>query len=82
MMNFVIPAGIKVLQSKLQITSNRIVSTFNSAWCNDNGTLNNSTSYGSNTTDADFVLFMGAVNNPNESYLAYATFCVTGIFFF
>ena len=81
MMNFVIPAGIAILQSKLQVTSNRIVPTFNSNWCNDNGTLSNSTTYGSNTTEGDFVLFMGAVNSPSESYLAYATYCLTGIFF-
>ena len=78
MVNFVIPEGIRILQSKLKVTSNQLIPAFNSSYCDDSGTLTNSTSYNSSTTNADFVLFLGAVNNPHEGYLAYATYCLLG----
>jgi hypothetical protein len=78
MVNFVIPEGIRILQSKLKVTSNQLIPAFNSSYCNDGGTLTNSATYNSSTTNADFVLFLGAVDNSNEGYLAYATYCLLG----
>ena len=79
MINFIIPEGLRIVQSKLQVTSHKIIPTFDSSWCEDAGRLTNSTSYSSNSTNADFILFMGAINDPNESFLAYSSFCLIGI---
>ena len=79
-MNFVIPEGIRILQEKLQVTSNKLIPTFNASGCNNNNILNNSSSYLSNTTNADFVLFLGSFSDQFDGTLAYATYCYNGIF--
>ena len=81
MMNFIIPEGLRILQSKLQVTSNKLIPTFNSSWCEDSGTLTNNSSYASKTTNSDFILFVGAINDPNESFVAYSSFCLLGKIF-
>lgn len=79
-MNFVIPEGVRILKSKLRVNSNKIIPTFNSHFCDDKGTLSNSDSYASSTTQGDFLLFLGAVNKSDGSSVASASFCVLGIF--
>ena len=80
MMNFVIPESLKILSSKLKVNSNQIIPAFDPGWnyCDDQGKLTITDSYKTNTTDGDFLLFLGVVNKPNEGYLAYATFCFVG----
>lgn len=82
MMNFVIPEGVRILKSKLKVNSSKIIPQFNADGCDDNGKLTNSNTYSSSTTQGDFVLFLGVVNKPSESFLAYASYCVLGTLFF
>ena len=80
MMNFVIPEGIRVLESKLKVNSNQIIPAFDpeANYCDDNGLLSFNSSYKNGTTEGDFILFLGVTNAPSEGYLAYATFCLVG----
>ena len=82
MMNFIIPEGVRILQSKLKVNSNQIIPAFdpNYHWCDDNGLFTFDSSYKTSTNEGDFILFLGVRNKPNESYLAYATFCYSGNF--
>ena len=80
MMNFVIPEGVRVLQSKLKVNSNQTIPAFNPTnnYCDDNGLLTFDSKYQNGTTEGDFILFLGVTNKPSEGYLAYATFCLLG----
>ena len=84
MEHFIIPEGIKVLKSKLKVRSARVIPPFNpfNANCNDfeksKPNINIRSNFHKTTTRADFLLYIGVINKPNDNFLAYATFCVTG----
>jgi hypothetical protein len=83
MEDFIIPESVRQLEMRLKVTSNQTIPAFNpsDAGCSDEGLSSISSVYESTTTNADFILLLGAVNKPDEGYLAYATFCVLGKFF-
>ena len=80
MMNFVLPASIKILESKLKVKSNSIIPSFDGVdmGCNDDGNLDIDAKYKTQTTEGDFLLFVGVINEPDSGTLAYATFCAQG----
>lgn len=80
MMNFILPASIKILESKLKVKSNSIIPSFDGVdlGCNDEGNLDIDAKYKTQTTEGDFLLFVGVINEPDSGTLAYATFCAQG----
>jgi hypothetical protein len=76
----VIPAGVAILESKIKVKSNSIIPAFDGVAhsCDDEGKISIAEKYKTETTEGDFLLFMGVMNEPNDSTLAYATFCVVG----
>ena len=84
MKRFIIPEGIRVLKRKLKVRSNRRIPRFDpfASECNDmaNGrpNIDIKSKYHKKELRADFLLYVGVVNRPQESWLAYATYCVTG----
>ena len=85
MSKFIIPEGIKIIKQKIKIRSARVIPPFDPFGNNCNDTQRNGranidirTDYHKKVTRADFLLYVGVVNDPNDNFLAYATFCVTG----
>jgi hypothetical protein len=78
--NLVIPEMIRKLQMRLQVTSAQFIPSFDPVWnwCHDSGKINTSESYKTQSTNADFILFLGVHNDAGSGTLAYATFCVLG----
>lgn len=83
MLNFVIPVAVKILESRMKVTSNSIIPAFNasSTGCDDEGKLTVDAKYATQTTQGDFLLLIGALNETNSGTLAYATYCVLGKIF-
>lgn len=78
MEEIIIPTGTAILESRLKVTSNGKIPAFdpNSAGCHDGNILTiDSSTYSSSETDGDFVLFLGVVNESEQGYLAYASYC-------
>ena len=65
----------------MKVTSNSIIPAFNASQtgCDDEGNLTVDSKYATNTTQGDFLLLVGALNDSNSGTLAYATYCVLGI---
>ena len=82
MEKFVLPESIKILESRLKVTSNSIIPAFDPAFngCDDDGKLTVDAKYKTDTTAGDFLLLVGVINEPDSGTLAYATFCVLGNF--
>jgi hypothetical protein len=85
MKHFIIPEGLKILRQKLKVRSAQVIPPFDPirSNCNDtqfNGssTIDIRTNFHTKVTRADFLLYIGVVNDPKDTFLAYATFCVTG----
>ena len=84
MEHFIIPEGIKILRSKLKVRSGKVIPPFNpfNANCNDfensKPNINIRSNFHKQNIRADFLLYIGVVNRPDDNFLAYATFCVTG----
>jgi hypothetical protein len=80
MLKFVIPVAVEILESRLKVTSNSIIPAFNAsqAGCDDDGKLTVDSKYATNTTQGDFLLLIGALNETSSGTLAYATYCVLG----
>ena len=80
MKEFIIPHGVRILRNKLKVNSNSIIPPFDTvnSGCDDNGLIKISKSYNTQTTEGDFLLFLGVINEPNDWYLAYASYCVLG----
>ena len=79
-MNFVIPEGIKILQSKLSVNSNQIIPSFDvtGKLCNRLNLITFDESYKTNITNGDFLLFLGVINQPDAAYAALSVFCFVG----
>lgn len=84
LIDFVLPESIRLLSSKLQIRSNGKLGKFYNGelnYCDDDNKMTIPNSYYTKSEhDADFILFAGSFNS-NTGTIAYATFCVLGIFF-
>lgn len=84
MLNFIIPQAVRILSSKIQINSTGQMNNFTAGQlnsCKDGGNITISSKYnGSGVIDADFLYFVGSVNEPSQGYLAYASYCVLGNF--
>lgn len=76
------PEALRILSQKLSVTSNQIIAQFSPSdnYCNDGGKITVSESYATQTTNADFILFVGTFNDASSGTLAYATYCLLGIF--
>jgi hypothetical protein len=82
---FIIPEGLKIIKQKLKIRSAKVIPPFDpfDNNCNDtqlNGRANIDirSNFHKTVTRADFILYIGVVNDPIDNFLAYATFCVAG----
>jgi hypothetical protein len=82
MLNLVIPEAIKEIQLRLQVTSNEVIPPFDPVgnFCDDTGKIQISSTYKSTTTNADFILFLGAINEENSTFMAYSNYCLLGIY--
>lgn len=80
MEKFVMPEAIRILESRLKVTSNSIIPAFDPEWnyCDDQGKLTVDSKYKTQTTEGDFLLLVGVINEPNSGTLAYATYCLNG----
>lgn len=80
MEKFVLPEAIRILESRLKVTSNSIIPAFNATQhgCDDDGNLTVDSKYASQSTSGDFLLLVGVINEQNSGTLAYATYCVLG----
>lgn len=80
MLNFVLPEAVRILEQSLKVTSNSIIPSFNASnmGCDDGGKLTVDNKYKTQTTQGDFLLLVGVINEPNSGTLAYATYCVQG----
>lgn len=82
----VIPRGLEKIQSKLKFTSAKLIPPFdpNLSGCTDNTiygpSLDIVSDYHTKITNSDYLLYVGVVNEPDEPYLAYGTFCVKGFY--
>jgi hypothetical protein len=81
MMNFILPEGLKIIESRLKVTSNSLIPAFDGIenGCDDDGLINIDSKYKAQATEGDFILFAGVYNNSNNDTLAYASVCVLGI---
>ena len=82
MRNLVIPKGIEIIREKIKIKSEGFIPPFNEINCRDPNrfgvpNIKIRTDYHKSGVDADFLLYIGIVNSP-ENFLAHATFCVQG----
>ena len=80
-MNFILPEGMKILQNRLKVKSNQLIPAFDPVdkGCDDDGVIEIDSKYKTQTTDGDFLLFIGVVKNPSDGVLAYASSCLLGI---
>jgi hypothetical protein len=79
MENFIIPESVKILESKLKAISNSIIPAFNisNAECDGDGAIEVPSKYETETTQGDFLLFVG-VDKLNEDVEGFASACVVG----
>lgn len=70
---------MKQISNILEINSNKKLPAFGSKVdnCTDEGSLTIPDKYRTEMTDADFVWIVGIIDT-DETYLAYATFCIQG----
>ena len=80
--NLVVPAGLKILQSKIQINSDKQVPAFDPQNCDASGAITPNSSYKTTATNADFVLFLGTTYKSSHNYKANANFCFKGTNYF
>lgn len=75
-----------MLRRKLKVRSARVIPKFNpfspNVNCNDDQgrgpNIDIRSKFHEQVTRADFLLYVGVVNDPRDTFLAYATFCVRG----
>ena len=78
MKNLIIPEALRIIQSKIKIKSNELIPAFDPVNCNVENIIKVNSSYLSNSTNADFVLFLGVTYSILNPFLAFAGFCVIG----
>ena len=83
--HFVIVEGIKIIQSKIYLEENSIIPAFdpkknncNDAEFNKKPTLEITSNFHKSITETDFLLYVGAVNEPKQKWIAYASYCILG----
>lgn len=85
--NFVIPEGLKILKSKIKLKSAKVIPPFDpfESGCDDislyGPTLDITSDFHTKTTRADYLLYIGVVNDEEDDFLAYGTFCVKGLIY-
>ena len=85
MEKFVIPEGLKILKNKLKLRSAKVIPPFDPFFSGCNyitdycPSLDITSDYHTKTTRGDFLLYVGVVDDYDQNYLAYGTFCVKGI---
>lgn len=81
---FVIPEALKILRQALSLKSTQIIPRFSPFRSNCNNVeggrpnISIRSNYHKTGLQADFLLYVGVVNRPQSSFLAYATYCVLG----
>jgi hypothetical protein len=80
-MNFVLPETIFQLKSLIKIDSGKFLPAFgdNLDSCTDDGNIIIPEMYRNETSVGDFLIFIGVVDDDQESFLGYATYCIKGI---
>lgn len=84
MRHFIIPEALKILRQVISVESNQIIPPFSPFRSNcddtqgDRPNISIRSNFHKTGLQADFLLYVGVVNKPQESFLAYATFCVLG----
>jgi hypothetical protein len=78
-MNLVLPEAMKELQSYFKIDSTKYLPAFGSKLdiCTDDGIITVPEKYRTQSTEADFIIFIGVIDEPGST-LGYASFCVKG----
>ena len=82
--HFVIPEALKVIESKIRIKSQGLIPPFDplANHCDDSDgkkpSLEISTGYHTEHTAADYLLYVGVVEEKAIDFSAYASFCITG----
>jgi leishmanolysin len=68
---------VNILRDVIKIKSNNRIGKFNANGkaCSYFGLLDIDSGYSNQSTNADFVLFLGVQNSPSESWLAFASVC-------
>ena len=74
------PEGLKILQSRFKVTSNSTIPAFDpvQSGCDDDGNMTIDGKYKSDSTDGDFLLFVGVYEKSDDGTLAYAGTCLQG----
>lgn len=75
--DFIIPEGVKILEDLFKIESSGFIPQFKPDWtgCSYFGELDIDPIYSAEPTQADFILFVGVKDSPNNNWLAFASFC-------
>jgi hypothetical protein len=84
MTKLIIPEAVRQLQMRLKVTSKQEILPLKDEEhvCDTSDLISVGSSYFNESTQADFVLLLGSENNHGSGYLAYATPCALGEFFF
>lgn len=82
MINFIMPEGLKILESRFKVISNSTIPAFDPVknGCDDDEKMKIDPKYKSQTTEGDFLLFVGVYNDSSNDTLAYAGSCLLGNF--
>ena len=74
-----VPEGLKIISSKLSTTQSKLIRKFNaiSSGCDSNNEINITSRFNYSSTNADFILFVGAVKS-DQAFLAKASYCLLG----
>lgn len=78
----ILPHGLKFLTKRLKVNTIGKLPAFGNKLdeCDGFGGIEIPTKYKQEATDADYLIFIGVVNKPQENWLTYAAACTAGKF--
>ena len=82
--NFVIPEGLRIIRSKIKLRSQKLIPKFDpwDHFCDDSQdkkpSLEIKTTFHEKDQFKDYLLYVGVVNDPDDQWVAYASFCQKG----
>ena len=79
-MNFVLPEAISQLKSFIKIDSANYLPAFGDTLdgCVDSGNIIIPEMYKTDSSDGDFLIFIGVIDDDQNGTLGYATYCSIG----